>query len=131
NGTLAAGQKKGELEATYKNIGDEPVSDAIARLSIFKPFSSVDDQAYIGNLDPQESKTVTFRLDVDSDATPKEYAINSEIKYTDVNGDTVISESMKIPVTVTSASRSLLLPVLIVLIILAAAGGYWYKRKQK
>jgi hypothetical protein len=131
NGTLAAGQKKGELEATYKNIGDEPVSEAIARLSIFKPFSSIDDQAYIGSLGPQEAKTVTFRLDVDSDATPKEYAINSEIKYTDVNGDTIISESMKIPVTVTASSRSMLLPILIVLIILAAAGGYWYKRKQK
>ena len=41
---------------------------------------------------------MVFRLDVDSDATPKDYGINSEIKYTDVNGDTVISESMKIPV---------------------------------
>ncbi len=50
-----------------------------------------------------------FRMDVDSDATPKEYGINSEIKYTDVNGDTVISESMKIPVNVSPASSSLLL----------------------
>jgi len=131
NGTLTAGQKKGELKATYKNIGDDPVKDAIARLSIFKPFSSTDDQAYIGTLDPQEAKTVTFRIDVDSDATPKEYGINSEIKYTDVNGDTIISESMKIPVVVTAASSSLLLPAVVVLIIIAAAGGYVYKRKQK
>ena len=49
---------------------------------------------------------MVFRLDVDSDATPKDYGINSEIKYTDVNGDTVISESMKIPVTVKAASSS-------------------------
>jgi hypothetical protein len=131
NGTLAAGQKKGELKATYKNIGDEPVSDAIARLSIFKPFSSTDDQAYIGSLDPKEAKTVIFRLDVDSDATPKEYGINSEIKYTDINGDTVISESMKIPVVVTAEARSLLLPAIVVLVLFAAAGGYIYKRKQK
>ena len=47
---------------------------------------------------------MVFRLDVDSDATPKDYGINSEIKYTDVNGDTVISESMKIPVVVNAAS---------------------------
>jgi hypothetical protein len=131
NGTLVAGQKKGELKATYKNIGDEPVSDAIARLSIFKPFSSTDDQAYIGSLDPQEAKTVIFRLDVDSDATPKDYGINSEIKYTDINGDTVISESMKIPVVVTAAARSLLLPAIVVVVLFAAAGGYIYKRKQK
>lgn len=131
NSTLAAGQKKGVLKATYRNIGDDPVKDAIARLSIFQPFSSTDDQAYIGTLDPQESKTVTFRIDVDSDATPKDYGINSEIKYTDVNGDTVISESMKIPVNVTAATQSLLLPIIVILVILAAAGGYVYKRKQK
>lgn len=131
NSTLAAGQKKGELKATYKNIGDDPVKDATARLSIFKPFSSTDDQAYIGNLDPQEAKTVTFRIDVDSDATPKEYGINSEIKYTDINGDTVISESMKIPVVVTAATQSLLLPVIVILLIIGAVGGYVYKRKRK
>ena len=131
NGTLSAGQKKGELKATYKNIGDEPVRDAIARLSIFKPFSSTDDQAYIGTLNPEEAKGVIFRIDVDSDATPKEYGINSEIKYTDVKGDTVISESMKIPVAIIAASQSLLLPLIVVLIILGAAGGYMYRRKQK
>ncbi|NMB85669.1 MAG: hypothetical protein GYA29_05420, partial [Methanothrix sp.] len=67
----------------------------------------------------------------DSDATPKEYGINSEIKYTDVNGDTVISESMKIPVVVKAASASLILPVMIVLIIIIAAGGYMHKKMKK
>jgi hypothetical protein len=74
---------------------------------------------------------VTFRIDVDSDATPKDYGINSEIKYTDVNGDTVISESMKIPVVVKAASSSLLLPAAIVLIIIIAAAGYMYRKKQR
>jgi hypothetical protein len=104
---------------------------AVARLSIFKPFSSTDDQAYIGTLGPGENKTVVFRIDVDSDATPKGYGINSEIKYTDINGDTVISESMKIPVSVKAATASLLLPAIIILIIIVAAGGYMYRRKQK
>lgn len=51
-GAFRAGDKKGTLEVTYRNIGDEPVRDAVARLSIFKPFSSTDDQAYIGTLGP-------------------------------------------------------------------------------
>jgi hypothetical protein len=130
-GELSAGVKKTQIEATYKNIGENPVKDAIARLSIFKPFSSTDDQAFIGTLAPGEEKTVVFRLDVDSDATPKDYGINSEIKYTDVNGDSVISESMKIPVVVKAASASLLMPAIVVLIIIVAAGGYIYRRKQK
>jgi len=131
SGTLTVGAKKSPISATYKNIGEDPIKDAVARLSIFKPFSSTDDQAFIGTLQPGENTTVVFRLDVDSDATPKDYGINSEIKYTDVNGDTVISESMKIPVTVKAAASSLLLPAVIVLIIIVAAGGYMYRKKQK
>ncbi len=130
-GALSAGVKKAQIEATYKNIGEDPVKDAIARLSIFKPFSSTDDQAFIGTLAPGEEKTVVFRLDVDSDATPKDYGINSEIKYTDINGDSMISESMKIPVVVKAASASLLMPAIVILIIIVAAGGYMYRRKQK
>lgn len=130
-GVLSAGSKKIPIEVAYKNIGDEPISDAVARLSIFKPFSSTDDQAFIGALAPDEERTVVFRIDVDSDATPKEYGINSEIKYTDLNGDTVISESMKIPVTVKEASASLLLPAIVLAAIIAAAGWYLYRRRQK
>lgn len=128
---ISAGEKKAEVSATYKNIGEDPIRDAVARLSIFKPFSSTDDQAFIGTLQPGEERTVNFRLDLDSDATPKEYGINSEIKYADFNGDTVISESMKIPVTVKEASASLLLPAIILLAIAAGGAGYWYKKKKK
>jgi len=128
---ISAGDKKAEISATYRNVGEQPVRDAVARLSIFKPFSSTDDQAFIGDLQPGEEMTVKFRVDVDSDATPKNYGINSEIKYTDVNGATVISESMKIPVEVKAKATSLLMPALVVLIIIAVAGGYLYRRKQK
>ncbi len=127
---LKAGGKKQEIRATYRNIGEDPVRDAVARLSIFKPFSSTDDQAFIGSLEPGNETVVLFRMDVDSDATPKEYGISSEIKYTDVNGDTVISESMKIPVRVEAAARSLLPPIALVVIILIALGAYIYKKRQ-
>ncbi|MDD1762331.1 MAG: hypothetical protein LUQ59_08865 [Methanothrix sp.] len=130
-GVLTAGQDKGQIKVTYRNIGEDPIKDAVARLSIFKPFSSTDDQAFIGTLGPGEDRTVIFWIDVDSDATPKEYGINSEIKYTDVNGDSVVSESLKIPVVVKAAASSLLLPVLAVLIIIIVACGYLYMRKRK
>jgi len=131
SGELKAGEKKGAVDVAYRNIGDEPIQDAVARLSIFKPFSSTDDQAFIGSLAPGEEAKVTFRIDVDSDATPKEYGINSEIKYTDVKGDTVISESMKIPVNVSPKSTSLLLPAIVVIVLIASAGVYMYRKKQR
>jgi hypothetical protein len=127
---LRAGEKGAIIEVKYRNIGEERAEDAIARLSVFKPFSSTDDQAYIGTLGPGEERTVRFKVDVDSDATSKPYSINSEIKYTDLLGGTVISESMKIPVDVGAAKRSYLLPGAMVLIILLAAGAYIRKRRR-
>lgn len=131
NADLSAGEKDGIIEVSYKNVGEETADDAIARLSVFKPFSSTDDQAYIGALAPDEERTVKFKIDVDSDATAKPYSINSEIKYTDLRGDTVISQSMKIPVSVNPAGRSYALPGIVVLILLVAGGAYIYRRRKK
>ncbi len=131
NATLSVGEKKGPVEVTYKNVGEDPVTDAVARLSIFKPFSSTDDQAYIGDLASGEEKTVLFWVDTDSDATPKDYGINSEIKYTDVKGDTGISESMKIPVIIRPAAQTLLLPGIAVLVLIVLVIGYMYRRWKK
>ncbi len=128
---LSAGEKDGIIEVTYKNLGEEAAEDAIARLSVFKPFSSTDDQAYIGSLAPGEERSVKFKIDVDSDATAKPYSINSEIKYTDLRGETVISESMKIPVNVSPAVRSYALPGVVVLILILAGAAYIYRRKKK
>ena len=127
---LRAGEKSGIIEVTFRNTGEEVAEDAIARLSVFKPFSSTDDQAYIGTLLPDEERAVRFKIDVDSDATEKPYSINSEIKYTDIRGGTVISESMKIPVNVGGAKRSYALPVVSALIILAAVGAYIHRRRR-
>jgi hypothetical protein len=128
---LSAGEKDGIIEVSYRNTGEVAAEDAIARLSVFKPFSSTDDQAYIGALAPGEEREVKFKIDVDSDATAKPYSINSEIKYTDLRGDTVISQSMKIPVSVNPASRSYTLPGVVVLILLVAGAAYLYRRRKK
>lgn len=127
---MKAGQKDEVIEVTYKNMGEDPAKNAIARISLFKPFASDRDQAYIGTLEPGEEKKVTFKVDVDGDATPKPYSINSEIKYTDLDGDTIISDSMKIPVNVGAARGSYLIPILVLLMLLLAGGGYIYRRKK-
>ncbi|MDF0589752.1 COG1361 S-layer family protein [Candidatus Methanocrinis natronophilus] len=128
---LWAGEKGSIIEVTYRNTGEEVAEDAIARLSVFKPFSSTDDQAYIGTLHPGEERTVRFRVDVDSDATEKPYSINSEIKYTDLLGGTVISESMRIPVNVGPSKRSYLLPIVVGLIIAAAGSASLLRKRRK
>lgn len=127
---LNVGQKGGILKVAYKNIGKEPTKDAIARISLFMPFSSADDQASLGTLDPGEEKTVKFKLDVNDEATIGNYSINSEVKYTDLKGNSVMSETVNIPVRVGPAKKSYLGIVLLAVIALAVIGVYILKKKR-
>jgi hypothetical protein len=57
------------LYVTYKNVGELPVTDATVRISVSDPFSTTDDQAFIGSLAPGESALARFNLKVDETAT--------------------------------------------------------------
>ncbi|MGP8319944.1 MAG: COG1361 S-layer family protein [Methanosarcinaceae archaeon] len=97
SGELVADEER-LLSVTYKNVGDLPIKDATVRISASDPFSTTDDQAFIGSIAPGESAVALFNLKVDETATPKMYAINSEIKYEDVDGHDRISDVIKIQV---------------------------------
>lgn len=99
---LTAGEE-GFVNVTYTNMGDVVAYECIARISVVEPFSTTDDQAYLGNLEPGESKTALFKVDVEEDATPKTYSINSEVKYEDVNDDIQYSKLLKAVVDVKAA----------------------------
>ncbi len=119
------------VEFTIKNAGSYEVRDAIARLTVVDPFSSTDDTAFMGDLKPGESKTIKFRLKADSEATPKLYALNLEVKYKDPEGEWVISEPVKATINVTPKTTSYM-PMaaagVIILIIIAALA---YRRLRK
>ena len=89
------GNKK-VISVEYKNTGDTTVSSAQARISAVDPFTSNDDIAYIGDLKPGESRTVSYVMSVDKSATVKEYGLDSEIRYRDELDNTYISDTMKV-----------------------------------
>jgi len=97
----------GMLYVTYKNTGEKPAKDATVRLSASDPFSTTDDQAYLGTLGPGKTAVAIFDIDVDEDATAKLYSLNSEILYEDVNGHDQISDSVKVNVEVLPAQKRL------------------------
>jgi len=97
----------GLLYVTYKNSGEEPAKDATVRLSASDPFSTTDDQAYLGTLNPGKTAIAIFDMDVDEGATPKLYSLNSEILYEDTDGHDQISDSVKVNVEVLPAKKSL------------------------
>ena len=99
--------KGGMLRVTYKNTGEKPAKDATVRVSADNPFSTTDDQAYLGTLNPGEEAVAVFDMDVDETATPKPYSLNSEILYEDADGPDQISDSIKINTEVLPAEKSL------------------------
>ncbi|WP_269848720.1 COG1361 S-layer family protein [Methanosarcina horonobensis] len=97
----------GVLRVTYKNTGEEPAKDVTVRLSAADPFSTTDDQAYLGTLNPGEEAVAVFDMDVDETATPKPYSLSSEILYEDADGHDQVSDTVKINVEVLPAKESL------------------------
>ena len=130
---LRAGEDDRVLSITYLNTGEETATDAVARISVTDPFSSTDDQAYLGTLAPGESVTGTFVLDTDSGAAIKSYGIDTEIRFTDSTGKSRISESMTATVTIapliptSEKVKPYILPaVLLILLVLVATGVRYY-----
>jgi hypothetical protein len=105
NGSLYP-DKGGMLYVTYKNSGEEPAKDATVRLSASDPFSTTDDQAFLGTLKPGESAVAAFDLAVDKAATPKPYALDSEILYENTEGHNQISDSVKVNTQVLPAEKN-------------------------
>lgn len=137
SGSMVAGEES-LLYVRYKNVGELPVADATVRISASDPFSTTDDQAFIGSLEPGESALAKFNLKVDETATPKMYGINSEIKYEDVDGHDRISDNIKIQVetlpavsTVEKFINVLWIGFVVVLLIVVVLGVRSYKNKQE
>jgi hypothetical protein len=129
------GNKK-TMTVVYKNTGDTPVYSAQARISAVDPFSSNDDIAYFGDLEPGQSATANFVVTVDRSATIKEYGLDSEIRYRDALDNTYISDTMKVPVNVVATegitavlSNPIYLSIIVAGLIGIAYAIYHYRKK--
>jgi hypothetical protein len=129
--TVAAGEKQ-VLEVVYKNTGAATVAAAQARLSAVDPFTSSDDTAYLGDMKPGEEKTARFEVAADKGATAKEYGLDSEIRYRDALDNSQISDTMKVPVTVTESGSMFSSPIVLAVIALVVIGGVYlvYRRRK-
>ncbi|WP_340818769.1 hypothetical protein [Methanolobus sp. WCC4] len=97
SGNLTAGST-GTVNITYTNIGELTAEDAVARLIVMEPLSTDRSVRSIGTMLPGESRTVSFDITSDFQAVEKNYGLDSEIKYTDEDGETAFSENMKVNV---------------------------------
>jgi hypothetical protein len=131
---ILPGQKK-VITVKYKNTGSATAYQAQARVSMVDPFTSNDDSAYLGDVAPGETKEASFLVSADKAATLKKYGIDSEIRYRDTFDNQIISDPIKLGLTVgedTGFVAGLLKnPLLLAVIALVILGvGYVMYRKR-
>lgn len=132
--TASPGQKK-TITVLFKNAGGATAHQAQARVSMVDPFTSNDDTAYLGDVAPGETKEASFLITVDKSATLKKYGIDSEIRYTDTFDNQIISDPIKLGITVKEDSglvaglmKNPLVPAVLAVIVIGA--GYAIYRKR-
>jgi hypothetical protein len=128
-GASAAPGGSTQINVTVTNDGDETFTDISATVFADSPISITDDEAFIDSLEPGESETVRFGLGVGGGALPKTYPISMDFQYDDSDGDRLVSDTYREPVTVVESDDDGLPIVLIGAVVLVLAGAvYAYRR---
>jgi hypothetical protein len=90
------------INVEYKNTGNTTAYSAQAKITYEDPFTTNnDDTAYIGDLQPGESRTVSYTMSVDPGATLKEYGLDSQIMYKDALDNAYTSDTIQVRIDVT------------------------------
>jgi hypothetical protein len=96
--TVPAGSST-TIEVTLTNNGTDAYDDISAKLFSDDPIGTNDDEAFVASLAPGESTTITFGISAGGGALAKAYPVSMDFQY-DVRGDTVLSNTYRVPVTV-------------------------------
>jgi len=126
----AGGQRA--LDVTLTNNLDEPVENVEARLFADSPLDSADDEGFVSELEPGESTTLTFDLSAAGSSTAKTYPISFDFRYDDADGNSQLSDTTRVPITVVESEGGLpvgLGLVALVAVVVIGAGAYVLKRE--
>lgn len=131
---VSPGENK-RIEVTYRNDADTTAYLAEARIKPVGSLKSSDNLAYLGNIKSGETATAVFEISASGDTEPKEYAVDSEIRFRDSLGTSQTSETIKVPVEVIPAGAVGLLTAdplaILVLIVIIVGGGYYFGVRRK
>ncbi|MGA8848823.1 MAG: hypothetical protein WB564_03255 [Dehalococcoidia bacterium] len=139
DGKLTPGSER-VITIPIVNVGDYEAEDAVAKINIVNPFatapfSTTDDTAYIGTLQPGESGSARFRISVDADAVPKPYILEVEVKYWDSLGNSYTSDTVRATVTVQqpsgmSTTTIIIISVAVVVVVVVLFSAMRRRRKR-
>lgn len=89
------------VRLTVTNNREETLSNINVFLYPDGPLSVDSDEAFIAELDPGESETVTADVSVDEAASQRAYPLEADVRYDDETDEDLISQVYQIPITVT------------------------------
>ncbi len=101
-----------DVEVQYN--GEEPISAANAKLFVSDPISTSDDGAYLGEMQPGETKTATFTVSAGSEATVKAYDASVEVRYDEADGDTKYTDGLPVGIALSPSSGGLPIPMSVI-----------------
>jgi len=122
----------GEVRVRIRNNREHTVRRANAKMFVNSPLSSSDNSAFLGEMEPGETKTAVFKASATGDALAKEYDASLQVRYEDSTGDTELADgiSFGVPVGSQSGGVPLVFVVGAVIVVVAAASVYYYRRER-
>ena len=121
------------ISVTVTNNLDETATDVEGRLFADDPLDTGStDTGYVESIEPGETATMTFELTAADSATPqKTYPVSLDFRYDDEDGNSQLSDTVRVPIETTEAAESGLpvVPIVVVVVIVAVGVGLWYRRQ--
>ena len=102
NGSLYQGSED-TIEIIIRNTGEEEAKDVTAIINPSDPISTTDDKAYLYNIQPGAEAVAKYKIKADSKALAKTYAMDTVMRYEDLDGDIQYSSTIQAPVEVKEA----------------------------
>jgi len=123
------------ISVQYRNEGAVTAYGAQSRLLAEDPFTSSDNTAYLGDLNPGDAVTAQYRITAAPGAAPGNYSLDSEVQYRDVLDNLQVSDTFRVPVLVAappqaSGIAARLPAILAIILIVAGAGVYLLKLRS-
>ncbi|MDD4136645.1 MAG: S-layer protein [Methanoregula sp.] len=126
------------IKIQYRNNGNLTVYAAQSRLTPHGLVTMDDNVAYLGDIQPGESATAQYDVQVDKAMEPGEYAFDSKLRFRDALGNSQESDTVMVNIQILPAKADTLagLPIVVVagLIIVVIAAGialYVYQRRKR
>ncbi|MFW6320806.1 MAG: hypothetical protein ACOC0Z_03060 [Halohasta sp.] len=136
DGEVPAGTTE-TVAVNVTNNQPETLSNVNVFLYADGPLSVDDDEAFIPELEPNESETVEIEVSAEEGAEQRAYPLEADLRYDDETDDDLISEVYQIPITVGEPPDddgllpSLFSPVPMVGLVVFVVGGAVVVRRRR